>query len=256
MTKEKLQKLGLSDKEAGVYLAVIELGPAVVSDIAKKAGVNRSTAYVVLEFLKKRGLINESDSKTAKLYNPMPPEKLVDHFEELAKQYKELAGTAKEILPELKSIRKIKKQTEVTHKVYLIEGYKNVQNVYEDTLSSLESIRAYASTEGETEFQKDLKVQVIMPNTQTARNEIAKSKELAKEAFFGPKGKYAFAPEINIYDKKVVFISPTENFALIVESEDLAKTLKKSFNLAEKEIKRMNEKSSITLRLSPKSLPG
>ena len=56
MTKEKLQKLGLSDKEASVYLAMLELGPSVVSDIAKKANINRSTVYVVLEFLKKRGI--------------------------------------------------------------------------------------------------------------------------------------------------------------------------------------------------------
>jgi len=254
MTKEKLQKLGLSDKEASVYLAMLELGPSVVSDIAKKANINRSTVYVVLEFLKKRGLINESDSKTAKLYSPMPPEKLVDHFENLAKQYRELAGTAKGILPELKSIRQVKKIIEkAAPKVYLIEGYKNVQNVYEDTLSSLESIRAYASTEGETESQKDVKVQVIMPNTQTARNEIAKNKEEAREAFLAPKGKYAFAPEVNIYDKKVVFISPTEGFALIIESEDMAKTLKNSFNLAEKEVKRINEQPNFITRLSPKS---
>ena len=140
MNKEKLQKLGLSDKEAGVYLAMLELGPSVVSDIAKRAGVNRSTAYVVLDFLSKRGLITETDSKTAKLYNAAPPEKLVDHIENLSNKYKDLAKVAKELLPELKSVRKIKKEKEESSKpkIYFVEGYKNIQNVYEDTLSSLE----------------------------------------------------------------------------------------------------------------------
>ena len=44
--------------------------------------------------------------------------------------------------------------------------------------------------------------------------------------------KYSFTPEINIYDNKVVFMSLKERFALIIESEELADALKKSFELA------------------------
>ena len=58
ITKEKLQELGLSEKEARVYLALFELGPSVVSGLAKKAGINRSTTYVILETLAKRGLVS------------------------------------------------------------------------------------------------------------------------------------------------------------------------------------------------------
>jgi sugar-specific transcriptional regulator TrmB len=44
-----LTQLGLSDKESALYLALLELGQADVADTAKKAGVKRSTAYVLLE---------------------------------------------------------------------------------------------------------------------------------------------------------------------------------------------------------------
>ena len=37
--KEKLEKLGFSPKEADVYISLLELGSAVVSDVAKKAGI-------------------------------------------------------------------------------------------------------------------------------------------------------------------------------------------------------------------------
>ena len=255
MNKEKLQKLGLSAKEASVYLAMLELGPTVVSDIAKKAGVNRSTVYVVLDFLTKRGLVNESDSKTAKLYSPMPPEKLVDHFEELAKQYKELAGSAKVMLPELKSLRKIKKEVEIKPKINLVEGQKGIQTVYEDTLGSLEAIRAYASLGDEQEANKNIKAKIILPTNQKNRDQIAQNKGETWEALLASRGKYSFAPEINIYDKKVVFISPAEGFALVVESKQLAKALKNAFDLAEKESARMNKKVIVT-KLSPKALPG
>jgi sugar-specific transcriptional regulator TrmB len=53
--KEKLEKLGFSSKEADVYISLLELGSAIVSDVAKKAGINRSTAYVLLESLAKKG---------------------------------------------------------------------------------------------------------------------------------------------------------------------------------------------------------
>ncbi len=56
--KNGLKELSFSDKESDVYLAMLELGPAAVQDIAKKAGVNRSTTYVMIESLKRRGLIS------------------------------------------------------------------------------------------------------------------------------------------------------------------------------------------------------
>ena len=53
-----LKSIGLEDKEARVYVAMLELGPATVLEIAGKAEVTRPTAYVVIEALKKMGLVN------------------------------------------------------------------------------------------------------------------------------------------------------------------------------------------------------
>jgi hypothetical protein len=44
-----LISLGLSSKESSLYLALLELGTADVADIARKAGVKRSTAYLLLD---------------------------------------------------------------------------------------------------------------------------------------------------------------------------------------------------------------
>lgn len=49
-----LKSFGMSQKEAEVYLALLELGSAKVSDVSKQSSVNRSSAYVVLETLKER----------------------------------------------------------------------------------------------------------------------------------------------------------------------------------------------------------
>jgi len=54
---KEVESIGLSEKEARVYLAVLEMGQASVQDIGKKADVNRATTYVILDSLMKKGMI-------------------------------------------------------------------------------------------------------------------------------------------------------------------------------------------------------
>lgn len=73
---EQLIKLGLSEKEANVYLAMLELGPTGVGEIADKSQVNRSTTYLTIEGLKKRGLISCTDDGKHALFCPESPARL------------------------------------------------------------------------------------------------------------------------------------------------------------------------------------
>lgn len=50
-----LEKVGFDDKEARVYLALVELGKGTATDIANRAGIKRAIVYHVVERLKKRG---------------------------------------------------------------------------------------------------------------------------------------------------------------------------------------------------------
>lgn len=75
--KSKLIEFGLSDKEANVYLAMLELGPSSVQDIAKKAGVNRATTYVMLESLKRRGLMSSVERGKKLVFAAESPEHLL-----------------------------------------------------------------------------------------------------------------------------------------------------------------------------------
>lgn len=57
---ETLKTLGLDEKEAAVYVAGLELGPASVQALAIKTKVKRTTVYQVLESLKERDLFTET----------------------------------------------------------------------------------------------------------------------------------------------------------------------------------------------------
>lgn len=49
---------GLSENEARVYIAALSLGPSSVKDIAKHAGLKRTTVYPIFESLQDQGLMN------------------------------------------------------------------------------------------------------------------------------------------------------------------------------------------------------
>jgi predicted transcriptional regulator len=224
--KEKLKAFGFSDKEADIFIAVHELGSAVASDIAKRAHINRSTAYVVLDSLAERGLIGVSEKSGINVYVAVSPERLTEYLEGLSKQYKGFAVTAKKLVPELKSLGGVKRGSHKGPTIRVFEGNQGMQTVYEDTLSSLETIRAYASIE---DTKKTGQTHVIFPNTPNARKQIAARKEEVQEAFLAPTGNYNFSSEINIYDSKVIFISPAGKVGLIIENREFADTLKKAF---------------------------
>ncbi len=60
MHEQFLQELGLSDKEAAIYLALLQYESATVIQLSAKTKIKRPTVYVVLETLSKKGLVAEA----------------------------------------------------------------------------------------------------------------------------------------------------------------------------------------------------
>lgn len=253
MLEKQLEKFGLSEKESQVYLASLELDAAGVSEIAKRAGLNRSTTYVILESLKKKGLVGVAGEKehSTLVFTATSPERLQQLAEESVKKFTELVGIAQNIMPELKSMHK---GTKKKPRVRYFEGQEGLISAYEDTLTSTETIRAYASIENMHATLRDyfpeyyhrragkgIRIRSIHPDTKEARERVQHDKEEFRDSALVPKDTYAFSPEINIYDNKIVFISLVEKFALIMESDELANALKKVFELSWKEAKRLNK---------------
>jgi predicted transcriptional regulator len=53
-----LKTAGLDEKEAQVYLGLLELGTASVQLIASKAGLKRPTTYLILDSLQAKGMVS------------------------------------------------------------------------------------------------------------------------------------------------------------------------------------------------------
>src|SRR3989344_3220686 len=76
MITEYLQKLGLSDKEIALYLAILQRGKVDIPEVAKITGINRTTVYSVASELVSKGLISQDLGSRPNMLIAQDPEQL------------------------------------------------------------------------------------------------------------------------------------------------------------------------------------
>lgn len=232
MEKEKqLQSLGLSEKEAKLYLNALELGTFSVMGIANKSGLKRPTCYLILEELVKKGLISIIPRAKKTAYLAESPDALI-------KQADENALLAKRLAPQLHAVyNTYKKQPAI--KFY--SGQKGVHNIYEDILKS--NIREYYYIGSGEELirmagkdfiddwigrriKQGIKTSSIRMRKTEVREEMYQdTKEALREIRYAPADTY-IPDTILIYGKKVAVVSTKkDNFGFVVESDDFVTTM-------------------------------
>lgn len=240
---DHLQQLGLPRKEALVYFAMLELGvPSPVSLIAKKAHLNRTTTYDILELLEQKGLVIGKITRTYRVYEALPPAKLAAYFDEQSKKFAKLKQQADKILPELNAHYRPRTGRP---RVYFYEGEEGLIRVYEETLNSTEEIRAYASDQANQEAvpwyfpqyykrraAKNIPIRAIFPDTPNDRERHAYDADELRQSRLVPKDKLDFTPEVNFFDNKIMIADWKEKLGIIIESEEITKLFKQTFDLA------------------------
>ena len=101
---ERLKNIGLSDNEAKVYMAMLELGPSPVVEIARKAEVNRPTAYVQIESLKKKGLVSTQTKGKKHLFIAESPSRLEFYLDSELKDVEQKKDELGKVLPDLEKL--------------------------------------------------------------------------------------------------------------------------------------------------------
>jgi len=127
--KDILQDLGLSNKEAEVYLALLKLGEETASRISQIAQLNRITTYVLLKNLQEKGFCSVYDKNKVQYFKSIKPEQIIGLLEE--KKHK-----VKAILPQLKQQEKaIEDKPEIS----LYEGKKGIASCMTALLNDSEN---------------------------------------------------------------------------------------------------------------------
>lgn len=242
MFEKYLQQIGLSEKEAEVYVALLQYENASVSELAKQTKVNRTTIYPVLETLTKKGLVSEVQIDKKTNYQAEPPERLETFVERQKIVLDENAKRLKDIIPQLKSIQResgerpvvkyfegregiISSMEEFFDKedknevAYLIYPRDLIKNIFDKKeLDRLREIRIRRNVKTKVLFTKD-KEEAIYDNT-------GERKEVDSK-------KYPLYCDISIFKNKVKINLLNEKLGGIsIVSKDLAETLKSLFLLA------------------------
>lgn len=251
--KKMLTETGFSERQGDVYLALLQLGRGTVSEIARKANINRTTGYDILDNLIEKGLISISGKEPKQEYVAETPDRLRSLLKKESQKATLRERMADELIPELRSIHNIYGKP----KVMFYEGEGGLEKVYEDTLTSHEAIRAYANVEDmhaalpnyfpnyyERRARKGISIRAIVP-WNTAGSERADSDtEEARETVLIPADRYYFSPEINIYDDKVMIASWRERLGIIIQSKEIADAMKSVYELAWSEAKRIDVRNN------------
>lgn len=250
--ERSLIEIGLSGKEAGVYVALLTLGHGTVSQISRRANINRTTGYDILNSLSTKRLVSISGKEPKQEYSAESPGNLTKFISEDIREKTEALRKIENIIPELKSIHNIKDRP----KVFFYEGRVGLEKVYEDTLTSHEPIRAYANVEHmnaglpgyfpeyfKRRAGKGIFIRGIGPKTEENLELAKRNVEEKRETALVPRDKYDFVPEINIYDNKVMIASWREQLGIIIESTEIADAMKVIYELAWAEAKRLEREN-------------
>ncbi len=106
MFEKYLQEIGLSDKEASVYLNLLNTGDSSVGEIAESTKIKRPTVYTIVESLSKKGLVSETTKGTKTKYQAEPPERLETFVERQKVLLEEKSKVLKDVIPELKTMQR------------------------------------------------------------------------------------------------------------------------------------------------------
>jgi sugar-specific transcriptional regulator TrmB len=118
---QALKNLGLNEKEARVYIALLQAGRATAYTVAKHSGLKKPTTYVILEDLIDKGIVSKVPRAKVAQYAAISPDDLFS----MAKS--RIANAEKEALPELKALSWGKKYKV---KVSYYEGLAGVREMY------------------------------------------------------------------------------------------------------------------------------
>lgn len=247
----ELEQLGLSDKEAKTYLALMRLGAKPTAVIAKEAGLNRGTTYVALHALLSKGLVVKSAKRGVQQFNALEPEALDGYLDRREKEIVQQRKNVQALVPGLKTLIS---PLATLPKVEFFEGPEGARAALERTLRAKDKIlRSFLSLVDVCDFlgadffdrytNARIKAGYFFRGLRTAENEKEAFKINALSRTYGTSKRrrrevrhisaaLAFPMTQYLYDDKVLIVSSKrESFALLVTSKEYADMQKKLFDL-------------------------
>lgn len=133
MIQKFLQDIGLNQKEADIYLALLAVDSASALEISKKTNIKRTSVYPVIEGLIKKGLASEVAVGKKNEYQAEPPEHLQTYIENERSRLNEQVQILKDVVPRLKGISRDSAERPI---IKYYEGREGILSAIDDFLEN------------------------------------------------------------------------------------------------------------------------
>ena len=233
MHLDELKNAGLSENEAKVYLAALELGETSVYRLAKKSLVKRTTTYLAVESLKEKGLMNSYVRNSVAICFAQNPKKLSEMLEEKKK-------ALDKIMPELLAFTNL---IDKKPKIQFYEGAEAYKEVFKNVLKYPGSEMLGTFNEKFWNFEnyfvdyfipkrkeKKIWARILFQNNPELRMVAQDEKEHFFQSRLVDSEKFKVEIEMVIYGgNKIGMVSYDEEIAIIIESQMIHNTQKSFF---------------------------
>ncbi|MFC1710914.1 TrmB family transcriptional regulator [Nanoarchaeota archaeon] len=244
MVKTSLLKIGLSEKEANLYLIIAKHKEITAGEVSKLGEESRTHTYDTINKLLEKGLITYVVKNNVKFFKAVDPKKLLDYLKEKETKIKEEKKEILEIIPKIKDLQKNFKKEDVSIDVY--EGGEGIKTIMNDVLREGKDFLTWGATTKVKDYVPDFFIDKYL-------NERKRKKIKARQLFTDFYGvlksplsqnkklpqEFASPTTTLVYGNKVaVFLWLKIPKVILVNNKDLAKSYRKHFNLMWKLIKK------------------
>ena len=234
-----LQYFGLTDKEAKIYLALLQAGEQTAYSIALKSQLKKPTTYVILEELVRRGIVNKISRASSTRYEAVDPVELFVRARRLAEQ-------AEASLPELRALYQ---SDRARVKASFYEGLDGIKHMFKQLIEhsrGQEQVAFYAhqkdTPKALQEYWKELNqeykengvtrraITTLDPSIKDYLTQGIVTEEFLKLKALPPK-KYSSNISIDIFGSYTQIISHRYLQGVLIENPDIANVMKQIFEL-------------------------
>lgn len=241
--KTFLKELHLNDKEAEIYLTLLEIGSQAASVVAKKVQIPRSSVFFHLDNLIKKGFVQKEIKVNIQYFLAVDPRKLQGLLERRKNKISDQLGQLNELLPSFKALTSpFLSESKVTY----FEGVEGLCKMVDEIITSQEDLYFISAHTFPQELQKYIRnvyvpsrkkaknnAEMIIMDSDISRDYVNYAKDIYQWIGFIKKETIELESTIVIYGKTIqLFSGKTEDLTgVVIENKFLAATMKAMFQM-------------------------
>lgn len=235
--EQSLQNIGLTEKEASVYITLLQLKKATAYTISKWSGLKNPTTYVILDNLTEKGYVKKIPRTKTMQYKAIDPDELFGIAEARF-------INARKKLPQLQALTKT---TEYKPKISFYEGIENIKLLYANLIKNLkhkEVVAFYAHAKDTPEElytfwdewtqmrkKRNITIRGVTSIHKTTKDWIGEKNDLLSHIKGLPLSIYDSNSSIEVYDNYVLIVSSRHQQATLIDNPDIARTILQIFEI-------------------------